>query len=62
MSSGCLARIQMLLTLKVLLKGATSVNSEIATQIHCLQERDLTPENSELIECNLAAVLSVSCR
>ena len=43
MSSGCLARIQMLLTLKVLLKGANSVNSE-------------------LIECNLAAVLSVSCR
>ena len=52
MRVGCLAR--MLLTLEVLLEAATSVNDEICTHIHCLQEHELTPEDRDHIEQNLA--------
>ena len=52
MRLGCLARI--LLTLDVLIEAATAVNDEIATHIHCLQEHELTPEDRNHIEQNLA--------
>ena len=52
MRLGCLDR--MLLTLDVLLEVATAVNDEIATHIHCLQEHELTPEDLDHIERNLA--------
>ena len=52
MRLGCLARI--LLTLDVLIEAATAVNDEIATHIHCLQEHELTPEDRDHIEQNLA--------
>ena len=53
MRVGFLARV--LLTLDVLLEAATAVNDEIATHIHCLQQHELTPEDRDHIERNLAA-------
>ena len=52
MRVGCLAR--MLLTLDVLLEAATAVSDEIATHIHCLKQPDLTPEDRDHIQQNLA--------
>ena len=48
----------MLLTLDVLLEVATAVNDEIATHIHYLQEHELTPEDQDHIEQNLAGGVS----
>ena len=44
----------MFLEIPVLLEAGISVNDEIATHIHCLKQPDLTPEDREHIEQNLA--------
>jgi len=44
----------MFLEIPVLLKAGISVNDEIATHIHCLKQPDLTPEDRDHIQENLA--------
>ena len=44
----------MFLEIPVLLEAGISVNDEIATHIHCLKQPDLTPEDRDHIEQNLA--------
>ena len=44
----------MLLDFDVLLEAANAVNDEIATHIHCLKQPDLTPEDRDHIQQNLA--------
>ena len=44
----------MFLEIPVLLEAGISVNDEIATHIHCLKQPDLTPEDRDHIERNLA--------
>ena len=44
----------MFLEIPVLLEAGISVNDEIATHIHCLKQPDLTPEDRDHIQKNLA--------
>ena len=44
----------MLLDFDVLLEAADVVNDEIATHIHCLKQPDLTTEDRDHIQQNLA--------
>ena len=44
----------MFLKIPVLLEAGISVNDEIATHIHCLKQPDLTPEDRDHIQQNLA--------
>ena len=44
----------MFLEIPVLLEAGISVNDEIATHIHCLKQPDLTPEDRDHIQQNLA--------
>ena len=44
----------MFLEIPVLLEAGISVNDEIATHIHCLKQPDLTPEDCDHIQQNLA--------
>ena len=44
----------MFLEIPVLLEAGISVNDEIATHIHCLKQPDLTPEDQDRIQQNLA--------
>ena len=44
----------MQLNLNVLLEAGKAVNDEIATHIHYLQEHELTPEERDHIERNIA--------
>ena len=44
----------MFLEISVLLEAGVSVNDEIATHIHCLKQPDLTPEDRDHIQQNLA--------
>ena len=44
----------MFLEITVLLAAGISVNDEIATHMHCLKQPDLTPEDRDHIQHNLA--------
>ena len=44
----------MFLEISVLLEAGISVNDEIATHIYCLKQPDLTPEDRDHIQQNLA--------